>query len=159
MRARYGPPWSSPDGPDLLGDEHRPIADTAHRRDVSRPIGIVAQLLAESPDVDVDRPVQRLCRTVAVERVEKRVPRKNAALGFSKRHQQAELRRGHEQRTALAAGFVAVAVDLHVTETQRLPWPAAAGPPQDRLHADDELGRRERPRQVVVGAPGDPLAA
>ena len=54
---------------------------------------------------------------------------------------------------------MAVAVDLHVTETQRLPWPAAAGAPQDRLHADDELGRRERLRKVVVGALGDPLDA
>src|SRR5207245_10342568 len=121
--ARSGRPWSS-------RAQHRPVADAAHRRDVARPIGIIAELVAEPADVDVDGPVERLRRTVAVKRIEKRVARMNAALSFCERPEQAELRRGHQQRMAVAAGFVAVAVDLEVTEPQRLPRSAAAGSPQ-----------------------------
>src|SRR6476620_7535067 len=115
MRARRGrSEWRSRPSPD-----GRPVADAADGRHVPRIVGVVAELVAQPSDVDVDRPVEDL-------------------------------------RPVPAVYLVAVEVDGQVGKGE---WRTAAGvgrrgrgPAQDRLDAKDELGRRERLWQVVVGA-------
>ena len=41
-----------------IGRRGRPIADAADRGDVARLVGVVAELVAQAADVDVDRPVE-----------------------------------------------------------------------------------------------------
>ena len=63
----------------------RPIADAADRLDVARRIRVVVELVAQAPDVDVDRPIEDLGRLVAVDRVEQLVARQDPAVGAEDR--------------------------------------------------------------------------
>src|SRR5439155_23479771 len=135
-RARCARPWSSP-------GHHRPIAGAPDRRDVTGPLGSVAELVAKPADVDVDRAVEGLGRVVAIERVEQGVAREDPPLGLDERDEEAQLRRRERQYVGAAADLMTLAIDLEVGEAERPPRPAGTRAPQDRLHADDGLGGRE----------------
>ena len=78
----------------------RPIAHAAHRRDVPRSVGVVAELVPEPPDVDVDGPIEDLGLVLAVDRVEQLVAGQDAAVGLEQRRRAA----GTRPRSARRAG-------------------------------------------------------
>ena len=139
----------------------RPIADAADRRDVARPLGVVAELVPQPPDVDVDRPVEDLGLVLAVDRVEQLVAGQHPAVGLEQRGQEPELDGGQRRQPAVDPDLVALAVDDEVAVADRAldvrpgRRRAPTGAIEDPLDAQDELGRRERLRQVVVGARGE----
>jgi hypothetical protein len=55
---------------------------------------VIAQLVPESPDVDVDRPVEDLRLVLTVDRVEELVPGQDPSVGLEQGRQQPELDRG-----------------------------------------------------------------
>ena len=59
-----------------------PVPDAAHRRDVARPFGVVTELVAQPPDMDVDGPVEHLRLVLAVDRVEQLVAGQDPAAGL-----------------------------------------------------------------------------
>ena len=167
---RSGPAIPRPDQA-ALGPCAAPVADAADGRDVARRVGVVAELVAQPADVDVDRPVEDLGLVLAVDRVEQLVAGQDPAVGLEDRLRAAGTRRG-SGRSAVPSrrDLVAVEVDDQVGVADRAARRGVAcrrrrgrrGPAQDRLDAQDELGRRERLGQVVVGAvleAGDPVDA
>ena len=71
-----------------------PVADAADRRDVARPVGVVTELVAQPPDVDVDGPVEHLGLVLAVDRVEQLVAAQDAAVGLEERRRGGGIRPG-----------------------------------------------------------------
>ena len=98
----------------------RPVPDAAHRRDVARLFGAVAELVAEPPDVRIDRPIQDVALAEAVERVQQLFAREHPAVGLEERGQQPELggRQGHD--VSVDRGLVALSIDRQVAQPQRL---------------------------------------
>ena len=92
----------------------RPIADAADRGDVARRLGVVAELVAEPADVDVDGAVQDLGLVGAVDRVEQLVAAEDPAVGLEDRLEQPELDVGQGDRPAGAGDLVPVAVERQV---------------------------------------------
>ena len=144
----------------------RPIADAADGGDVARMLGVVAELVAQAPDVDVDRPVEHLGLVAAVDRVEQLVAGQDAAVGLDERWSSRNSTRVSGDRRAVAGsprGGRGRRRGRPVTSGGRADGVRASvarGPAQDRLDAQDELGRGERLGQVVVGAvleAGDPV--
>ena len=133
-----------------------PVADAADRGHVARTLGIVAELVAQPPDVDVDGPVEDLGLVLAVDGIEQLVAAQDAAAGLDEAGQEPELDPGQGDRHAVAGDLVAVEVDDQVGQRQARAGAGvgvrAGGAAQDRLDAQDQLGRRERLGQVVVGA-------
>ena len=131
-----------------LDCRRRPIADASDRRDVPRSIRVVAELVPQPADVDVDRPVQDLGLVLAVDGVEQLVPGQNSTARLEEGHEKAELdgRKWHEPISD--PDLVAIAIDDQVGVPDRFPSatgcaarPAAsAGPIEDPLDAQDELG-------------------
>ena len=80
----------------------RPVADAADGGDVARPLGVVAELVAQPPDVDVDGPVEDVGLVLAVDRVEQLVAGQDAAVGLEERLEQPELDAGQRDRLAVA---------------------------------------------------------
>ena len=114
--------------------------------------------------MNVDGPVEDLGRVLAVDRIEQTIAAEDTAAGLDEAGQQAELDVGEGDRYAAAGDLVAVEVDDEVGQREACPGSGVGGPrrrpPQDRLDAQDQLGRRERLGQVVVGAileAGDPV--
>ena len=156
-------------------DRRGAIARAADRGDPAGSVRVVAELVPQPPDVDVDRPVEDLGLVLAPDRVEQLVAAEDAAVGLEERLEQAELDvrqlDGPAVDRHLVAGRIedeAVVADHAVAVPPRpavapgaaAPDGGAARPAEDRLDPDDELGRRERLRQVVVGAvleAGDPV--
>ena len=95
------------------------IADAADCRDVARRFGVVAELVAQPADVDVDRPVQDVGLSSAVDRVEQLVAGQDAAVGLEDRLEEPELDPGQRDRLAVAGDLVAVEVDDEVGVEQR----------------------------------------
>ena len=128
-------------------------------------IGIVAELVPEPADVDVDCPVEDVRLLVAVDGIEQLIAGQHAPVGLDEGRQQAELDAGEGDDRPRAQHLVSVAVDDEVGMEERRPGgpvepgrcrsvqadrDAASRPPQDRLHAQDQLGGREWLRKVVV---------
>ena len=63
-------------------------------------LGIVAELVAQPPDVDVDGPVEDLGLVVAVDRIEELVAGQDPAAGLEDRLEEAELDPGQRDRPA-----------------------------------------------------------
>ena len=121
--------------------------------------------------MDVDRAVHDLGLVLAVDGIEQLIARQDSTIGLQQRLEEPELDARQVDRRACAEDVEAIEVHDEVGVGQR-PAPvraarrtaagpvrrrppgrrASAGPAQDRLHPQDELGRRERLRQVVVGA-------
>ena len=95
------------------------IADAANGRDVARRFGVVAELLAQPPDVDVDRPIHDVGLVPAVDRVEQLVAGQDSAVGLDDRLEEAELDSGERDRLTGAGDLVAVEVDDEVGVEQR----------------------------------------
>ena len=92
---------------------------------------------------------------VAVHRRDQLVARQHAALVDRERREQPQLGRGHHELGAADPDLVAIAIDRHVADRERGPGRGhglGRGAPQHRRDPRDELARRERLGEVVVGA-------
>ena len=140
------------------------IADAADRGDVSGRLGVVAELLAQPADVDVDRAVEDRGVVAAVDHVEELVAGEDPAAGLEEDLEQPELDAGQRDRPAIAGDLVAVGIEDEVGVAEAGGGCGGAGPRsarsaaragrslEDPPDADDELGGAERLREVVVGA-------
>ena len=95
-----------------------PVADAADRGDVARSLGVVAELVAQPADVDVDGPIEHLGLVLAVDRVEQLVAAQDAAAGLDQAGEEPELDPGQGDRHAVAGDLVAVEVDDEVGQGQ-----------------------------------------
>ena len=77
-------------------------------------VRVVAELVAEAADVDVDGAVEDLGAVVAVDGIEQLVAGEDAAVGREDRLEQPELDPGQGDRLAVAGHLVAVAVEDQV---------------------------------------------
>ena len=110
--------------------------------------------------MDVDRPIEDLGLVLAVDRVEELVAGQDAAVALEEGDEEPELDGGQRHEPIGDPDLVALAIDDEVAVPDRLagarrcapPPRPAAGPLEDPLDAEDELGRGERLREVVVGA-------
>src|SRR5205814_6270153 len=154
-RPRSPRPRSVPRDPSRV--EECAVSRAAHRRDIARPLWIVAELVAKPPDVYVDRSVEHRGVVLSIERIEKHLARDDSTAGAHQRREKAEL--GLRQRDALvsAADLVTVEVDREIAERERCPTRLLARfcASQERFYADDQLRGRERLRQIVVGTARD----
>src|SRR5438034_4044208 len=75
----------------LSSAEERAVAGAAHRRDVARTLGIVAQLVAKPADVDVDGPVEYLGLALSIKGVQQGLSRDDSARGADERDEQVQL--------------------------------------------------------------------
>ena len=143
--------------PDQPVARARPVADAADGGDVARTLGVVAELVAQPPDVDVDGPVEDLGLVLAVDRIEQLVAGQDAAVGLDQRWSS---RNSTRVRAIGSPSRVTSWRSRSTTRSARTSGGCAGagvgrrggGAAQDRLDAQDELGRRERLGQVVVGA-------
>ena len=148
--------WSAQAGPRRQRRASRrdqPVSDAAHGLD-RRPV--VAQLLAQLRDVDVDRP--GLAREVgAPDVLEQRVAGQDDAGIPGQGRQQVELA-GPQLEAALADRRLATpAVDAQRADLDRAGAGCRPGrAPQDRLDPGDQGARVERLGHVVVGAQLEP---
>ena len=92
----------------------RPVADAADRGHVARRLGVVAELVAQPADVDVDGPVEDVGLVAAVDRVEQLVAGEDAAVGLEERLEEPELDARQGDRLARPRHLVAVGVDDEV---------------------------------------------
>ena len=111
-----------------------PVADAAHGHDVARLVGVVAELVAEPADVDVDRPVEDLLLARAVDRVEQLVAGQRAPVRRDERHEQPELHRRQRDELGSATDLVALRVDDRSCWRRTFPagpvaWASPARPP------------------------------
>src|SRR6187401_1521512 len=67
-----------------------PIADAADRGHVAGMLGVVAELVAQAPDVDVDRSVEHLGLVAAIDGIEELVAAQYPAAGFDEAGQEPE---------------------------------------------------------------------
>src|SRR4051794_18902879 len=77
--------------PSSADDRRRAVARAADRRDVAGRVGIVAELVAQPADVDVDRSVEDLRLLGAPDRVEELVAAENPAVGLEEGLEKTEL--------------------------------------------------------------------
>jgi hypothetical protein len=132
-------------------------------------LGVVVELVAQTADVDVDRPVEDLGGVVGVDRVEELVAGQDPAVRGEQGGEQAELDEGQGNEAGADARLVAGRVEDEVAVAERpLSAPRSGrsrpgrrrvragrgglGPAKDRLDTQDELARRERLDEVVVRA-------
>ena len=94
------------------------IADAADRGDVAGMLGVVAELVAQPADVDVDGPVEDLGLVVAVDGIEQLVAGQHPAVGLEEAGQEPELDPGQGDRHAVAGDLVAVEVDDQVGQRE-----------------------------------------
>ena len=106
----------------------RAVADPADGRHVARVVGVVAELVAQAPDVDVDGPVQHVRLVPAVDRVEELVAGEHPAVRLEDGLEQPELDPGQGDRRAVAGDLVAVEVHDQVAVDER----RAASPARPR---------------------------
>src|SRR4029079_11523959 len=92
---RRGPPGRSGSrfraGPRSARERSGPVARAAHRGDVARSVRIVAQLVPQAADVDVDRSIEDLVLVAAIDVVEHLCAAEDAPVGCEERLEQAEL--------------------------------------------------------------------
>ena len=117
----------------------RAIADAADRGDVARAVGVVAELVAEAADVDVDRAVEDLGAVVAVDRIEQLVARQDAAVGLEDRLEQPELDAGQ-----VGTGRRRGSTSKRSRSRTRSAWLRAAG----AVVAVDGVGAARRRRRI-----------
>src|SRR5262245_41115999 len=97
----------------------RPVADPAHRLDIARALGVVAEPVPKATDVDVDRPIEHVGLVVAPHRIEELVAGQHSAPGLDEGDEELELDVGQRQHRAVAGDLVAVEVDDEVAEHER----------------------------------------
>src|SRR4051794_38922637 len=111
-RTLIGGSWrSSRGGARVAG---RAVADAPHGGHVPGLLGIVAELLAETADVDVDRPVEDRGVVTAVDLVEELVARQDAAAGFEQHLEEPELDARERDDLALSQDLVATRIEDEV---------------------------------------------
>src|SRR5581483_3139222 len=136
------------------------VADAAYGEDVLGVRGVGLELLAQMPDVDVDRP--RVAEVgAAPERLEQHPPAADATWQRGERAEQLELDEGQLDRLAVALDDATRHVDeepVHLDPLlgRRLEQPRRLRATEQRAHAGAELSDRERLRDVVVGAELEP---
>ena len=81
----------------------RTVAHAADGHDVARLLGVVAELVAQPADVDVDGAVEDVALARAVDGIEQLVARERPPVGGHERHQEPELH-GRERAAALRRG-------------------------------------------------------
>ena len=69
----------------------RAVADATDGGDIARRLGVVAELVAQAADVDVDRAVEDLGLVLAVDGIEQLVARQDAPIGLEQGLEQPEL--------------------------------------------------------------------
>src|SRR5581483_2185962 len=137
------------------------VADAAYGEDVLGVRGVGLELLAQMPDVDVDRP--RVAEVgAAPERLEQHPPAADATWQRGERAEQLELDEGQLDRLAVALDDATRHVDeepVHLDPLlgRRLEQPRRLRATEQRAHAGAELSDRERLRDVVVGAELEPV--
>src|SRR6266516_7940481 len=116
-----------------------------------------AELAAELRDVHVDGPGSAGVGHPP-DPIEQLVTADHYARILEQGREQVEFLRRQLDRLAVDRNLARVPVQNDVVQREHLFRAAPVGAPQDCLHAGDELARRERLRQVIVGAelePGD----
>src|SRR5207253_11089419 len=68
-----------------------PISGATHSRDVTRMVGLLAKLVAQPADVDVDGPLQGIALYRPIESVEQDLSGEHPAFGLHQRGKKAEL--------------------------------------------------------------------
>ena len=97
-----------------------PVADATHGHDVARLVRVVAELVPQAPDVDVDRPVEHLLLAAAVDRVEELVAGECPPVGCDERDEQPELHGRQRDELLPAPDLVALHVDDQVALRQEV---------------------------------------
>ena len=129
------------------GFEH--VAGLAHRLDERRPGGV--ELAAQVADVRLDH--VRVAAEVVSPDVLQDLPLREHAPGVEQEEaQQRELGRRELELRLAAEDLVARLVEVEVLVAEHVAGKVAGCPPQDRLHARDDLGEAERLRHVVVAS-------
>src|SRR5579884_1699297 len=133
------------------------VADAAHRQQVLRVLWVPFELLAQMPDVDVDRAGVAV-RRVAPDTGQEHVPGEDSARCSRQRRQDLELDVGQLCLGAADPDRAFAKVDPQVAEHEGslvgrgLHRPAHLRTPERRLDPARELPKRERLGDVVVGA-------
>src|SRR5215210_1014933 len=135
------------------------VARPPHGQDEGGPPGVVAELLAQAADQDVDRAVVRL-PIDAARLVEDAVAAQHTAPVPHQEPEQLELRGGQGERAPVEAGGAGGPAHLQRANAQALLAGRGGASPQHRLEAGDQLPWLERLRQIVVRShlqPDDPV--
>ena len=109
----------------------RAIAHAPDRDHEARPLGRVAELVAQPSDVDVDRPVEDGVGVAAVDGVEELVAVEDPAVGLEQGGQQPEFERRQRHRRPVDPCLVTVAIEVQAIEAQKRPGLRAALPEPD----------------------------
>src|SRR5438132_13322529 len=103
----------------------RAISDAPHRRDVGRAVGIVAELGATPPHVDVDAALENALGVPPAHRVEEVVAGEDPAVRLQQRRQELELHVGEDHGGVLPPDLTTTEVHDEVLEAQE-PLPPRA---------------------------------
>src|SRR5579884_198444 len=124
------------------------VADPADRLDEPGVRGVVAELLPQLPDVDVDRPVDHVHLLERVDVGQQLVAREDAAGELHQRLQELEL--DHREADLAAVERYLAAIEVHDERARNEPRRRRGRPPEDRPDAGHQLTRAERLGDVVV---------
>src|SRR6266545_1576134 len=139
------------------GSRGEAVADAPDRLEVARSGRFVFDLFAQAPYMYGDgAAVER--GLVAPDPAHQLVTREDTTGMASEEPEQLELARRELEHASTFAHFARRGVDFDVTETNAFVWSVVCrgAATQDRAHTRDELSRRERFRDVVVGAELEP---
>src|SRR5438105_12881002 len=134
------------------GSPFEAVPVTAHGEEVARLLRVGLQLDPQRADEVVDRPRRSLVLRAPAAGKDV-VAAEGAAVGGEEQAQHLELLRADVDGGSLPRDDLAVEIDLHLSESDhRALFRRRRPPPQQGLHAREQLAEAERLAQVVVGA-------
>ena len=137
-----------------------PIAGATDRGDVAWLLGVVAQLVPQSTDVNIDRAVHDPGFVVSVHGVQQLIAGQHPTVRLEQRDEESEFDGGQRDVLLTDTNLMAIAIHDEVTVVDQAlgggcfggaRW---LGPFQDPLDTQHELRGREGLREVVVGTSG-----